>query len=163
MLFIFLITANAGKIWLKAIARAFLTLLGSIRLMLLMSMFAYTAWSPGVHVEALASREPPHSDFLWAARDEVEWFAIASGAVGFDLLANCLFMARKQMSTKAFGLRSYSKTVIFGLFWSPSDVNTRLLSLLSMLKLPCQHFLGTHRWSNLTDTLQDRLLVIRLS
>ena len=75
MFFVFLVTTNAAKVGIEAVACTLFASFWSVGLMFLMGMLADATWPPCVHIETLSSSEPPHSNFLWTTRNEVKHLA----------------------------------------------------------------------------------------
>ena len=129
-------------------AGAFGALVGSIRLVLSMSVFADARWLPSVDVKSFPPGKPPLTYFLRAPRDELESFAVAFLAVGFELLLCDLdIMVAVESATEASGLRADSEPVILRLITSPCHVDACHLGFLSVLEFPAKHLFSAGRGS----------------
>ena len=163
MLLVLAIAANAAEVRLKTEAGALGALLWPVGLVLFVSMLAHAARSPRIHIEALAPRQPPLADFFGTPRNEPEAFAIAVLAACLSFFADYFLVVLEQMATEAAGHGANAEAVVRSLLGAPGYVDPALLGFLGMVELPGEHLLGSRRWADLLDALEDRAHVVRLS
>ena len=128
-----------------------------------MTMLAY-AWScPSIDIEALSSDEPVLANFFRSSGYEPKSFACALCAVVFQLIfVQLFFMIFEKTAAEASGFRTNPEAIFFGRRTLPSDINTTLDSLISMVELPCQHLFSTRGRSELLYELEDLTLTLSL-
>ena len=136
MIFILLFASKTSKITLKWKAWTLNTFMRQFWLMLLMSMFALTWWSPSVHIKTLSSRQPPLSYFFRPSRNKLKRLANTVITISSHFLRKRTFMICKQMSTKTSWLWAYSEAIFFALTANPSYINPTFNSFHCMLEFP---------------------------
>ena len=128
-----------------------------------MTMLTYTRCCPGIDIEALSSDEPVLTNFFRSSRYEPKSFACALCAVVFQFIFVQLFqMIFEKTATEASGFRTNPEAIFFGRRTLPSDIDTTLNSLISMIELPCQHLFSTRGRSELLYELEDLTLTLCL-
>ena len=152
MLFKLLVAADACKVRDEALARASFAAVRSDGCVLHVRVFAGAGGAPRVDIEALSSRQPVHSYFLRAPRNELEAFALATVALAFDssILWDFLLMGFEQMAAEAARVRADAKALILPRLRAlPRHVNSRLHRLVRVVELPSHHLLGSRRHAHL--------------
>ena len=94
------------------------------------------------------------ADFLRAPRYELEGLAVAFVAIVFNaaILEDLFLVELKQVAAEAFRVRADAEALVLcRAIALPSDIDTALHRLVSMVELPGQHLSSTWRHSNLLD------------
>ena len=119
-----------------------------------MSVRALARGSPGVDIETFPSWKPMLADLLWTPWNELKGLAVAFVASVFHaaIFGDYLLVELKQVATEAFGVGADAEALVLSRAIAlPSDVDTALHGLVSVIELPGQHLSSTWRHSNLLD------------
>ena len=165
MLLPLLVAADADEIRLEPHAAASLCLVGAVRLMLLMGLFADARGTPSVDVEALSAHEPVLSNLFRASWNEFKLLAVAVVTVVLQsaILQDLLVVVLEQAPAEALRVRAHPEALVFhALRALPGDVDAALHGLVGVVELPRHHLLGAGRHANLLDQLQNLALALRL-
>jgi hypothetical protein len=102
MVFEHLITIDAAEIRLKHATSTCFALEWLDWIMLFMSVFALTRWSPDIYVKSFPSRQVPLTNFLWSSWNKPESCTLTVIAVCFlPFLTDLALMIAEKMTTEA--------------------------------------------------------------
>lgn len=162
MIFKFLIAANATEIAYKWKASTWFTLMRSFSLMFLMTMFAFTRWSPHFNIKAFPSWEMSKPYLFRSPGNKLKPLTITVFAIGNLFLSQFKLVLTEQMPTETSWLGSHSETIICSSITDPSDIDTTFNSFLSMFEFPLHHLGSTWSCSYLLHTLENSSCTISL-